>query len=81
MPFILRETATSECPVSMASSNTEDILEQFVRVKIMKEFGAVPYGGDLNKFPAKLVDAFAILQAEHAKVESLKLGRKHKRPQ
>lgn len=34
--------------------------------------GLAPYGGDLDKMPAKMVDAFVILQDEQSKVEALR---------
>lgn len=36
--------------------------------------GASPYGGDLNKWPSRLVDAFIILQSEQQKVEKLMIS-------
>ena len=33
--------------------------------------GASPYGGDLNKWPSRLVDAFILLQEENSRVDSL----------
>lgn len=44
-----------------------------------KSFGASPYGGDLFKWPSRLVDAFVLLQEEHDKVEHLKIPKKPKR--
>jgi hypothetical protein len=35
--------------------------------------GASLYGGDLSKFPARLADAFCILQEENLRVEALKI--------
>jgi hypothetical protein len=44
----------------------------YSRTRTMKEsFGAVPYGGDLNLWPAKLVDAFIILENERQRVDNL----------
>ena len=45
---------------------------RFERIRTMKEaFGASPYGGDLNKWPSREVDAFIILQQEHQRVENM----------
>jgi len=45
----------------------------YVRVRIMKEaVGVSPYGGDLNKWPSRLVDAFVLLQDEHSRVENMR---------
>jgi len=44
----------------------------FARVSAMKNIvGASPYGGDLNKWPSRLVDAFILLQEENSRVDSL----------
>jgi hypothetical protein len=34
-------------------------------------FGVSPYGGDLDKFPARLVDALIIIREEESKVNNL----------
>lgn len=51
-----------------------ELIELYDRTLAMKELGAVPYGGDLFKYPAKLVDAFVILQGEEQKVRNLSLS-------
>ena len=53
----------------------------FVRVRVMKEaMGASPYGGDLNKWPSRLVDAMFLLQKEHKRVDDIKSPRRKKPP-
>ena len=50
----------------------------WVRVRSMKDsVGATPYGGDLNKIPARVVDAFVILQEEHNRVERMSVSRRN----
>ena len=39
----------------------------------MREFGAQYYGGDLSKWPSKVVDIFILFQEEHSRVENIKL--------
>jgi hypothetical protein len=57
-------------------STSFELLQQWLRVRAMKEsIGATPYGGDLNKIPAKIVDAFVILAEEHARVENMRMAR------
>ena len=44
----------------------------FLEVRTMREVvGVSPYGGDLNKWPSRLVDAFVLLQDEHSHVEKM----------
>lgn len=43
---------------------------------IRESVGASPYGGDLNKIPSRIVDAFIILTEEHNRVENMRLARK-----
>lgn len=50
-----------------------DAVMYFVRVHAMKEtVGATPFGGDLNRWPSRLVDVFVLLQGEHARVEKMR---------
>lgn len=37
----------------------------------MREFGATMHGGNLSKWPAKMVDAFLLMQEEHSKVDNM----------
>lgn len=39
--------------------------------------GASPYGGDLNKWPSRTVDAFVLLQDEHNRVEQMRIPKKN----
>jgi hypothetical protein len=87
---VLFDTQTSECPTSLfvtesrGSRNAQTSLElvaYWSRVRILKEsLGASPHGGDLNKFPARIVDAFVILAEEHNRVESMRYAQQP-RPQ
>ena len=74
-PFTLRETATNECPVSMLHFNPQvaEFIQLFARAKSMREFGASYYGADLNKWPARTVDAFVILQQMDNKINNLRM--------
>lgn len=48
----------------------------WTRVRTIKEtIGASPYGGDLNKIPSRIVDAFVILGEEHSRVENMRIVR------
>ena len=81
-PFTILGTAINECPVSLLeveSANfknglgANELVQLFARSQVMHEaFGVSLYGGDLNKWPARLVDAFVLLQEEHRKVENLR---------
>ncbi len=71
-PFMIFGTATNECPVSLISAQSLELVQLFARTRMMKEFGASPYGGNLSRWPSKLVDAFTLLQEEHTKVENLR---------
>jgi hypothetical protein len=76
-PFTIMDTGINECPTSFVEPETLELVQFFARSFIMKEAtGASPYGGDLNKYPARLADAFVILQNEHAKVENLRMKAK-----
>jgi len=47
-------------------------VQLYVRYKLMQDtFGVSPYGGDLDKFPARLVDALIIIREEESKVNNL----------
>ena len=37
--------------------------------------GAAPYGGDLNRFPSRIVDALVILHNESLRVDNLQMSR------
>ena len=80
-PFIIPETSTSECPTSLLElSSTDDwdpreVVQEYARFRVMREaFGTTPYGGNLDNFPARLVDAFLLLRQEEIKVEKLSQG-------
>lgn len=79
-PFSITATATNECPVSLLSDRADRSLEtvqSFAKAQLMfKNLGASPYGGDLNKWPSKMVDAFVLLQDEHNRVEAMRIVRK-----
>lgn len=76
------DTATQECPVSLLDPalnkykpefSPRALIQEFARLKMLKDtLGLSPYGGNLDKMPAKVADAFVILQDEHSKVESLR---------
>ena len=78
---MIKESATNECPVSLLTleakelrgqENSMELVQQFVRGKILhKSFGTSLYGPDLREWPARVVDAFMILEAEESKVERL----------
>ena len=43
----------------------------------MKEaIGVSPFGGDLNKFPCRIADAFVVLQQEQSRVDNLMRSKK-----
>ncbi len=76
-PFIVLGTATNECPVSLISDESKDLIQSFAKATLLyKSLGASPYGGDLNKWPPRTVDAFVILQDEYNSVESQKIPKK-----
>ena len=53
-----------------------ELVAYWSRLRILKDsLGALPHGGDLNKFPARIVDAFVILAEEHSRVESMQYAR------
>lgn len=72
-PFSIFDTGTNECPVSLISSESIDMIVLYARTKVMREFGASPYGGDLNKWPAKAVDSFVLIQEEHSRIDKLSI--------
>lgn len=74
----VRGTGTNECPVSLltfdriSTLSYEETIQAFARAKVMhKSLGVSPYGGDLNKWPSKMVDAFVLLEDESAKVDKI----------
>lgn len=49
-----------------------ELVQQFVRGKLMHQaFGSSPYGPNLQDWPARIYDAFVILQGAEAQVENL----------
>lgn len=73
-PFTILGTTITECPVSLILDESISLVHLFTRSRLMHEtFGASPYGGDLNKWPAREVDAFVILEEERKKVENLRV--------
>lgn len=79
---MILDTATQECPVSLLDPvlnkcrpefSPKNLIQEFARLKLLKDtLGLSPYGGDLDKMPAKMVDAFVILQAEQSKIDELR---------
>lgn len=65
-------TETNECPVSMISDKSAEIVQWFERLRMMRSsVGASPHAGDLLKWPAREVDAFVVLEQQRIKVENL----------
>jgi hypothetical protein len=79
-PFTIVGTATAECPVSMITVEAQEMLQLFLRANIMKEFGVTMHGGDLSKWPSKVVDAFILLYSEKKRVESMSIARERPMP-
>ena len=60
----------------MDHSDLMDLVQTFAKARVMNEAaGAVLYGGDLNRWPSRLVDAFMVLQDEQTRVDSLRMSR------
>lgn len=56
-----------------ADFSPKALIQEFARLKMLKDtLGLSPYGGNLDKMPAKVADAFVILQDEQSRVESLR---------
>ena len=68
------DAGTNECPVSQITARELELIQLFARAKVMKDFGASPYGGDLSKWPSKVVDAFMVFQEEHVRVEGMRVA-------
>ena len=80
-PFVILETSTSECPTSLLEMSASDdwdpreVVQEYAKFRIMREtFGTAPYGGNLDEWPAKLVDAFLVLREQEIKVNNLSQG-------
>ena len=57
--------ATNECPVSLITPQSKQIVEVFVRAKFAHQAsGAGLYGPDLSCWPARAVDALVVIQQE-----------------
>jgi hypothetical protein len=55
--------------------DAREIVQEYARFRIMREtFGTSPYGGNLDEWPAKLVDAFLVLREQEIKVDNLSQG-------
>lgn len=76
MPFNANGTATNECPVSLITAKSEELIQVFAKSKALASFGATPYGNNLAKWPAKMVEAFVILEEEQAKTDRMMLSKK-----
>lgn len=58
----------NECPVSYISAEAAELVNILNRAEVVKEtFGVSFYGGDLNKWPIRLVDAVSVFQDEKGK--------------
>jgi len=80
-PFTIVETSTNECPTSIlemsasAGFDAREIVQEYARFRIMREtFGTSPYGGNLDEWPALLVDSFLVLREQEIKVDNLSQG-------
>lgn len=65
--------------MSLLDSQSIEILDLYSRSLIMKEFAVTMHGGDMLRWPAKILDAFIILCEEAAHVESLRMSREKPR--
>lgn len=74
------ETAISECPESLVTIDSIELVNLHAKALVMREaFGAVMFGPDLRKWPSRLVDAFAVLETERARVKDIQLRTSKKR--
>lgn len=63
-------TSSNECPVSVITDRSKALIQEYAKAKLLREsMGVSMYGSDLRDWPAYLVDAFMVLQAEHQEVE------------
>lgn len=60
-----------ECPVSFITPESRELVQVFLRARQMRELaGASLYGPDLREWPARVVDAFTLLESERLKTEN-----------
>lgn len=64
--------ATAECPVSLITPESGEILRLFTRAERLQESGTALFGPDLSAWPAWAVDAFDVLTTEQIRLENAK---------
>lgn len=70
--YNVKGTSTNECPVSLISPESFELVQIYARSKqIGGESGGVsPFGPNLGKWPARMADAFCVLETERVKAET-----------
>ena len=73
-PVEIEELATAECPVSLITQDSIDLLERFFRMQAVKDAVGVVSGPDADpgKWPARLVDALVVIQGERDAAEEIR---------
>jgi hypothetical protein len=68
-PYTVDDTEIDECPVSLITPASVELVQVIDRMHIAKDrTGASPYGTDLSKYPSKLVDSLIAIEIEERKV-------------
>jgi hypothetical protein len=66
--FTLDEVSCNECPVTLVTPESMRLVEIFGRAQFVS--GAPLYGPDLSRWPARMVDAAAVIQQEQNRTEN-----------
>jgi hypothetical protein len=71
MPYEGINCRIDECPVSYITPESRELVQIYLRSTQMKKSqGASLYGPDLNRWPARTVDAFTCLESERIRTEN-----------
>lgn len=68
----MEDVESAECPVSLITPDTAELLRLFTRAERLQESGTALFGPDLSAWPAWAVDAFDVLTTESIRYENAK---------
>ena len=72
--FTIAGIATAECPVSLITPRSQELLQMYIRAKRVKEAsGAALFGPDQSEWPAWAVDAVDVCELESIRHENAKI--------
>lgn len=67
---MVEEIELSECPVSLITPESRQLVEIQVSAQTMSKSGVSLYGPDASRWPARMYDAAVVVQQEHNRAEN-----------